>query len=86
MTWIKNHRDELSAARSILNSARAIYKKFYASLNRLDVRKWKIENWDAGRYRIRMSLSATLDLSALTEKLEPQIYKLGFLRDEVKYF
>ena len=69
-----------------MNSARAIYKKFYASLNRLDVRKWKIENWDAGWYQIRMSLGATLDLSALTEKLEPQIYELGFLRDEVKYF
>ncbi len=85
--WIKKHRDELStAAISVLDAARTIYKKFYAELERLDVARWKIESWDAGWYQIRMSLGATIDLSALSAKLEPQIYELGFLRDEVRYF
>ncbi len=99
--WIKNHRDELSAAaKSILNSARTIYKKFYAELNKLDVAHWKIENWDAGWYQIRMSLGVSIDLSAfkvafkaLSDKIhddehpdKSQIYELGFLRDEVRYF
>ncbi len=85
--WIKNHRDELStAAISVLNSARTIYKRFYLELERLDVAKWKIETWDAGWYQIRMSLNATIDLSELSKKLEPQIYEFGFLRDEVRYF
>lgn len=85
--WIKKHRDELStAAISVLDAARIIYKKFYAELENLDVLRWKIEDWDAGWYQIRMSLGATLNLKALSDKLEPQIYELGFLRDEVKYF
>ena len=85
--WIKKHRDELStAAISVLDAARTIYKKFYAELERLDVLRWKIEAWDAGWYQIRMALGATIDLSALSAKLLPQIYELGFLRDEVRYF
>lgn len=83
--WIKNN--PLSAqAQAVLNAGRAIYKKFYTSLNKLDVQKWKIEDWDAGWYQIRMSLSESVDLSALGAKLLPQIYELGFLRDEVRYF
>lgn len=85
--WIKNNRASLSdEALAVLNAGREIYKRFYAELKRLDVRKWKIDNWDAGWYQIRMSLDATIDLSALREKLLPQIYELGFLRDEVRYF
>ena len=83
--WIKNNRLSNEAA-AILESARTIYKKFYASLDKLDVSRWKIEDWDAGWYQIRMSLGTTIDLSALSAKLEPQIYELGFLRDEVRYF
>lgn len=75
-----------SEAAQVLSSARVIYKRFYAELNRLDTRKYKIADWDAGWYQVRMSLSATIDLSALSAKLLPQIYELGFLRDEVKYF
>ena len=85
--WIKKHRAELSAeALAVLDAARTIYKKFYAELERLDVARWKIDSWDAGWYQIRMSLGATIDLSTLSAKLEPQIYELGFLRDEVRYF
>ena len=83
--WIKNH--ELSIeAQSVLNEGRELYRKFYAELERLDVVRWKIEDWDAGWYQVRMSLGATINLTELSRKLEPQIYELGFLRDEVKYF
>jgi len=85
--WIKKHRDELStAAISVLEAARTIYKRFYLELERLDVARWKIESWDAGWYQIRMSLGATLNLEELSAKLLPQVYELGFLRDEVRYF
>ena len=83
--WIKNNRLSSEAA-AILESARTIYKKFYASLNKLDVLRWKIESWDAGWYQIRMSLGESLNLETLSDKLLPQIYELGFLRDEVRYF
>lgn len=85
--WIKKHRAELSAeALAVLGAARTIYKRFYLELERLDVLRWKISDWDAGWYQIRMSLGASVDLTALSKKLEPQIYELGFLRDEVRYF
>ncbi len=85
--WIKNHRENFSTeAREILSAAREIYKKFFAELERLDVRRWKIEAWDAGWYQVRNALDAKINLDALSTKLLPQIYELGFLRDEVKYF
>lgn len=84
-TWIKNH--ELSAqAQAVLDAGRELYKKFYAELATLDVRRWKIEDWDAGWYQIRMALGESVSLEALSAKLLPQIYELGFLRDEVRYF
>ena len=85
--WIKNNRADISnEALAILNAGREIYKRFYAELKGLDVRQWKIDNWDAGWYQIRMSLDAKLSLEELSKKLEPQIYELGFLKDEVRYF
>ena len=86
-TWIRDCRADLSAeALAVLAAGKVIYKKFYAELETLDTRRWKITDWDAGWYQVRMALGATIDLSALSKKLEPQIYELGFLRDEVKYF
>lgn len=85
--WLKKHVSELSAeSLAIINAGREIYKRFYAELDSLDVRRWKIDSWDAGWYQIRMSLGASVDLTALSAKLLPQIYELGFLRDEVRYF
>lgn len=83
--WLKN-RELSTEAREIFSAARTIYQKFFAELETLDVTRWKISDWDAGWYQVRMALNATLDLSALSKKLLPQIYELGFLRDEVKYF
>ena len=40
----------------------------------------------AGRYQIRMALGKSVNLAELSAKLLPQIYELGFLRDEVRYF
>ena len=85
--WIKNNRLDLSSeALAVLNAGREIYKLFYAELEKLDVERWKISDWDAGWYQVRMSLDAKLSLEELTNKLEPQIYELSFLRDEVRYF
>ena len=89
--WLKNHRSELSAeGLGVLSAGRELYKKFFAEITRLDLREWKIESWDAGFYQIRKALGdweiLRAPLKILAEKLEPQIYALGFLRDEVKYF
>ena len=89
--WLKNHRSELSAeGLGVLSAGRELYKKLYAEMSRLDLRKWKIESWDAGFYQIRKALGdweiLRAPMRALGAKLEPQIYALGFLRDEVKYF
>ena len=51
-------------------------------VRRLPKATWKISDW----YQVRMSLDFSIDLSALSKKLEPQIYELCFLRDEVRYF
>ena len=84
-TWIEQNSLSFEA-REVFLSAKAIYKRFFAELANLDVARWKIDDWDAGWYQIRMSLSATIDLSALSEKLLPQIKEFGFLRDEIKEF
>ena len=85
--WIRDNRADLTAeAQAVLSAGKELYRRFYSELELLDVRHWKIADWDAGWYQVRMSLGATIDLSALSAKLLPQIYELGFLRDEVKYF
>ena len=68
--------------------------KFYGGLlNLVNLKKFKIEDWDVGWYQLRMILKDKLDgfklkilHNKLGEKILPQIYELGFLRDEVKYF
>ncbi len=82
-------------ARAVLEAAKKIYRLFYSLLEELDRRKFKIETWDAGRYQIFGALKdANLlddeifraEFDRLGEKILPQIYSLGFLRDEVTYF
>lgn len=93
--WIAANKKNFSAeSLRVLNCGREIYKYFYANFLELNIAKWKIFDWDAGWYQVRMSLkeigydfekfSALHKL--LGEKILPQIYELGFLRDEVKYF
>lgn len=94
--WLQKHAAAISAeGRAVLERAKEIYKVFYENLNALDVVALKVENWDVGWYQIRMAVKDFIDdentyfqaaFKALGEKLLPQIYELGFLRDEVKYF
>ena len=92
--WLKSH--ELSPeAIAVLDAARPIWQTFYANIDDINLHKFRIETWDVGWYQIRKSLedAALLDdrnfraaFDRLSEKLLPQIYSLGFLRDEVVYF
>ena len=79
-------------ALSVLEEARKIYKTFNARLSELDRKKFRIDTWDAGWYQVRGALKAAglLDDQAfraeherLRRKLLPQIYSLGFLRDQL---
>ena len=89
-------QNELSSeASSVLSAARPIYKTFYARLNELDRLKYRLEAWDAGWYQVRRSLEDArllddktfrAEFERLSAKLLPQIYELGFLRDDVIYF
>ena len=89
--WLSEHAAEISAeALAVLSAGREVYKKFYAEFEQLDAARLKITDWDAGWYQVRMSMEKLGDLPAAYEKLSakllPQIYALGFLRDEVRYF
>ena len=93
--WIASNRKNFSAeSLRVLDCGREIYKKFYAEMLELNFAKWKIFDWDAGWYQVRMSLKESganfekfsCAMKLLGEKILPQIYELGFLRDEVKYF
>ena len=93
--WIFNNKKNFSAeSLRVLNCGREIYKDFYKNFAELNIAKWKIFDWDAGWYQVRMSLKESganfekfsCAMKLLGEKILPQIYELGFLRDEVKYF
>ena len=92
--WLKS-ASLSTEARAVLEAAKKIYRQFYSLLEELDRRKFKIETWDAGRYQVFGALKdANLlddetfraEFERLGEKILPQIYTLGFLRDEVTYF
>ena len=85
--WIeKNFADFSTEAREVLRLGKKLYKKFYLELENLDRKKYRVEDWDAGYYQVRMSLGESVNIKNLGEKILPQIYELGFLRDEMKYF
>lgn len=94
--WLFEHRAEISSeGAEVLARGKEIYKFFYKKFEDLDVADLKIENWDAGWYQIRMAIKNFVGeenillqtaIKKLSEKLLPQIYELGFLRDEVIYF
>ena len=80
---------------AIIQEAQKIYKVFYQNSDVFLLEHWKIEDWDVGWYQIRMALKEfpydeethfKAAVNKLSEKLLPQIYELGFLRDEVIYF
>jgi len=89
--WISEHKAEFSTeGKKLLAAGEKVYKEFYKRLKELDRKKWKIEDWDAGWYQVRMSLGDIGEvkerLLELSQKIEPLIYELGFLRDEVLYY
>ena len=80
-------------ARAVTNAARALYREFYANITNTPWMDWKIETWDVGFYQVRNAmkgLCASAPLrekhDALRAKLLPQVYSLGFLNPDVKYF
>lgn len=89
--WINEHKAEFSTeGNKLLSAGEEVYKEFYKRLKELDRKKWKIEDWDAGWYQARMSLGDVFEVKGrllkLSQKIEPLIYELGFLRDEVLYY
>ncbi len=92
--WIsKNKLSDEST--NVLDKAREVYKIYFANLNKMVTKKWKIDTWDAGWYQIRrcltehnIGLDELKELSKANEKLAnkilPQIEEYGFLdKDEV---
>ena len=78
-------------------AARNLYRTFYAEMMNTRWMQFKIETWDVGIYQVRSALKdvglATDELAALKSahealrtKLLPQVYSLGFLNPDVKYF
>lgn len=92
--WLS--KNELSdEAKLVIDTAKAVYKLFYSSLNQMATNKWKISSWDAGWYQIRRCLTEH-NLGAdeikflskanenLANKILPLIEEFGFLdQDEV---
>lgn len=75
----------------VLAVGEQIYRQFNRNIQLLNQEKYKIEYWDAGWYQVRNALKdaglAGKELECLmdnhrklAEKLEPQVYDLGFLR------
>lgn len=92
--WIS--KNKLShEAKLVLEKAETVYKLFYANLNQMVTKNWKIDTWDAGWYQIRRCLAehnlATDEIKELSKaneilahKILPQIIEYGFLdKDEV---
>ena len=92
--WLS--KNELTIeAKEVIEKAKAVYKLFYANLNKMATNKWKIDTWDTGWYQIRRCLTehnlATDELKELSKaneelalKILPQIEEFGFLdKDEV---
>jgi hypothetical protein len=92
--WITKNQfsDE---ATNVLDKAREVYKLYFANLNKMVTKKWKIDTWDAGWYQIRRCLTEhnlgsdeLKELSKANEilanKILPFIEEYGFLdKDEV---
>ncbi|MEQ9062789.1 MAG: hypothetical protein RIE58_01340 [Vicingaceae bacterium] len=92
--WLKGKKLSIKAT-EVIHAGKEVYKTFYANLNILNTREFKIDNWDAGWYQIRRCLTdqnicddLLLDLrykhQALGDKILPKIEEFGFLDlDEV---
>ncbi|MBS3203030.1 hypothetical protein HS086_06805 [Turicibacter sp. PIG517] len=94
--WIDNHKIS-EESNLILEKAKSVYKKFYKCTNQGQWLDYKIGLWDVGWWQVKMLLSEIdpydhdlIELNKLhkklSEKLLPQIYKFGFLSEEVNFY
>ena len=95
--WLQSETFSPEAS-EVLKTARRIYEVFFARLNELDRKKFRLETRDVGWYQVRRSLEDAKLLTPelrepfraahekLRTKILPQIHEYGFLRDEVIYF
>jgi len=93
--WLKG-RILSAEAQALLDAGRKVYQVFYKEWKNLNLRKFKIENYDCGWYQIRNALlDAKIGLeelnavkmahTKLAEKLRPKVYEYGFLDQEILY-
>jgi len=92
---LRNLQDQGSLsveAETVLEAGKEVYSLFNKYIDLLDCERWKIDYWDAGWYQIRNSLKgaelAAVELervkearNKLEDKIRPQVYELGFLRE-----
>ncbi len=78
-------------AKEVLEFGKELYKYFFENIDKVDMPKFKIDNWDAGYWQIRKSLSdkkLASDIlkelkhyhNNLSQKLTSIIYDSGFLK------
>jgi len=84
-----------SEAKEVMEKAKIVYKIFYKNINKMIIKKWKINNWDVGWYQIRNCLKdnnvgideiklLNITNEKLAKKILPDIEKYGFLdKDEI---
>ena len=90
--WVKEHYSELSnTARKVLDKANELVKLSFATRKIFNESKpeYQVNNWDCGWYQIKEILKEyhkdeydefkTL-YRALTDKMRPMVYELGFLK------
>lgn len=81
--------------KDVLEKAKIVYKYFYEHFNEITWPKYKINNWDAGWWQIRMALNdagiAQEELENLYEvhkelgkKILPQIYQYQFVEPDMR--
>lgn len=91
--WIEGRKFSPEST-NVLQNARALYKAFYENVNKTHWVDYKIALWDVGFWQIRMALSevglCSDELGSLKEahrelgkKLLPQLYKYGFIPEDV---
>ena len=94
--WVKEHYSELSdTARKVLDKANELVKLSFATRKIFNESKpeYQVNNWDCGWYQIKEILKEyhkdeydefkTL-YKALTDKMRPMVYELGFLKNKIK--
>lgn len=94
--WLLKHALS-QEAQKVMDCAKNLYKYFYKEASNTHWKNYKIDTWDVGFWQIKQALKdinlgeSELNLlktahKQLGEKLLPQIYKYGFVYQDVQYF